>query len=98
LQRITSNDLIDNSLRLQDALSDDLLVTQKDTPFVVVMDYEKYRLIERYIYNMTHNTISKENLQKILNNDAPKELNLTIFERGAKLSDFSREDAYRESF
>ena len=36
-------------MRLQDALREDLLVTKRDKPFVVVMDYEKYRKLEKYI-------------------------------------------------
>jgi PHD/YefM family antitoxin component YafN of YafNO toxin-antitoxin module len=98
MQRVTASDLKQNSIRLQDALRDDLLVTKRDNPFVVVMDYEKYRLIEQYIYIMTNSSISKESLKKILKERQKKELNLTIFDRGEKCSDFSREDAYRDSF
>ena len=36
-------------MRLQDALRDDLLVTKRDKPFVVVMDYEKYVKLQNYI-------------------------------------------------
>jgi PHD/YefM family antitoxin component YafN of YafNO toxin-antitoxin module len=46
---ITASDLKQNSMRLQDALREDLLVTKRDKPFVVVMDYEKYIQIEKYI-------------------------------------------------
>jgi prevent-host-death family protein len=46
---ITASDLKQNSMRLQDALREDLLVTKRDKPFVVVMDYEKYRKLEKYI-------------------------------------------------
>ncbi|MCH9739821.1 MAG: type II toxin-antitoxin system Phd/YefM family antitoxin [Epsilonproteobacteria bacterium] len=98
MQTVTSSDLKQNSMRLQDALRGDLLVTKRDTPFVVVMDYEKYRLIEQYIHDMTKSSMSKESLREILENSSKKELNLTIFDRGEKLSDFSREDAYRDAF
>ncbi len=43
-----------NSIKLQDALRGDLLVTKRDKPFVVVMDYEKYKLIEKYIYKIAN--------------------------------------------
>ena len=46
---ITASDLKQNSMRLQDALRDDLLVTKRDKPFVVVMDYEKYIKLQAYI-------------------------------------------------
>jgi hypothetical protein len=36
-------------MRLQDALRDDMLVTKRDKPFVVVMDYEKYVKLQAYI-------------------------------------------------
>jgi prevent-host-death family protein len=49
---ITASDLKQNSMRLQDALRDDLLVTKRDKPFVVVMDYEKYKRLEKYISAM----------------------------------------------
>ncbi|MDQ7084383.1 MAG: type II toxin-antitoxin system Phd/YefM family antitoxin [Sulfurovum sp.] len=49
MQTITASDLKQNSMRLQDALRSDLLVTKRNKPFVVVMDYEKYKRIEQYI-------------------------------------------------
>jgi prevent-host-death family protein len=54
MRTITASDLKQNSVRLQDALRDDLLVTKRDKPFVVVMDYEKYKLVERYIYKVAN--------------------------------------------
>lgn len=42
-----ANTLKQNITILQDALRDDLL--KRDKPFVVVMDYQKYQLIEKYI-------------------------------------------------
>jgi hypothetical protein len=38
MQRVTASDLKQNSIKLQDALRDDLLVTKRDNPFVVVMN------------------------------------------------------------
>jgi len=52
MQTITASDLKQNSVKLQDALRGDLLVTKRGKPFVVVMDYEKYKLIEKYIYKI----------------------------------------------
>ena len=54
MQTITASELKQNSMRLQDALRDDLLVTKREKPFVVVMDYQKYKLIEQYIYKVAN--------------------------------------------
>ncbi len=39
---ISATEIKQNSTRLQEALRDDILITKRDKPFVVVMDYEKY--------------------------------------------------------
>jgi len=49
---ITASDLKQNTMRLQDALRDDLLVTKRDKPFVVVMDYEKYVNLREYLISI----------------------------------------------
>jgi len=54
MQVITASELKQNSVKLQDALRGDLLVTKRDKPFVVVMDYEKYKLIEQYIHKVAN--------------------------------------------
>ncbi len=59
MQTISATDLKQNSMRLQDALRDDLLVTKRDKPFVVVMDYEKYKQIEKYINKIANNETYK---------------------------------------
>ena len=57
---ITASDLKQNSMRLQDALRDDLLVTKRDKPFVVVMDYEKYVKLQSYIEAAKNYSIESE--------------------------------------
>jgi prevent-host-death family protein len=42
MHSISASELKQNSTKLQEALRDDLLITKRDKPFVVVMDYEKY--------------------------------------------------------
>ena len=54
MQTVTATNLKQNSMILQDALREDLLVTKQDKPFVVVMDFKKYQLIERYINNIAN--------------------------------------------
>ena len=42
MHSISASEIKQNSTRLQEALRDDILITKRDKPFVVVMDYEKY--------------------------------------------------------
>jgi prevent-host-death family protein len=42
METISASQIKQNSTLLQNALRDDLLITKRDKPFVVVMDYEKY--------------------------------------------------------
>jgi len=46
MHSITASELKKNSTRLQDALRGDLLITKREKPFVVVIDYEKYKNIK----------------------------------------------------
>ncbi|MCX6050937.1 MAG: type II toxin-antitoxin system Phd/YefM family antitoxin [Campylobacterales bacterium] len=42
MHTISATEIKQNSMRLQEALREDILITKRDKPFVVVMDYEKY--------------------------------------------------------
>jgi len=42
MHTISATEIKQNSTRLQEALRDDILITKRDKPFVVVIDYEKY--------------------------------------------------------
>ena len=42
MHTISATEIKQNSTRLQEALRDDILITKRGKPFVVVMDYEKY--------------------------------------------------------
>jgi len=64
---------------LQDALRDDLLVTKRDKPFVVVMDYHKYKKLEKYINKIAndetfHAIENLENDNDIITYSTKKEL------------------------
>jgi len=79
MQTISATELKQNSVKLQDALRGDLLVTKRDKPFVVVMDYEKYKLIEKYIYKIandeTYRAIDNlENAKEVESYSSKKEL------------------------
>ncbi len=43
MQTVTASEIKQNSTILQNALKDDMLVTKRDKPFVVIIDYERYR-------------------------------------------------------
>ncbi len=46
MHTISATEIKQNSTRLQEALREDLLITKRDKPFVVVMDYEKYTKLQ----------------------------------------------------
>ncbi len=62
---ITASELKQNSMRLQDALRDDLLVTKRDKPFVVVMDYEKYIKLQDYIEQVKSEAVEDDGYPSI---------------------------------
>ncbi len=65
MQQITASALRQNSMLLQDALREDLLITKRDKPFVVVMDYQKYQELEHYINKIANDETFRaiENLE-----------------------------------
>jgi len=46
MHTISATEIKQNFVRLQEALGDDILITKKDKPFVVVMDYDKYMKLD----------------------------------------------------
>jgi prevent-host-death family protein len=65
MQTVSASTLKQNTMILQNALRDDLLITKRDKPFVVVMDYQKYQLLEKYINKVANDTTFRaiENLE-----------------------------------
>ena len=47
MQTISATEIKQNSTRLQEVLREDLLITKREKPFVVVMDYEKYKKLQQ---------------------------------------------------
>ena len=43
METISASEIKQNSTLLQNALREDLLITKRDKPFVVVMDYQRYQ-------------------------------------------------------
>jgi hypothetical protein len=43
METISASEIKQNSTLLQNALREDLLITKRDKPFVVVMDYKRYQ-------------------------------------------------------
>ena len=79
MKTITTANLKQNTIILQDAIKDDLLITKEDKPFVVVMDFKKYKLIEKYINKIandeTYQAISNlENDENISTYNSKKDL------------------------
>ncbi|WP_193150953.1 type II toxin-antitoxin system Phd/YefM family antitoxin [Sulfurimonas sediminis] len=63
MHTISATEIKQNSTRLQEALRDDILITKRDKPFVVVMDYEKYiklKTIENKWNNNKESDLAKE--------------------------------------
>jgi prevent-host-death family protein len=65
MQSVTASELRQNSMLLQNALREDLLITKRDKPFVVVMDYQKYQELEKYINKIANDETYRaiENLE-----------------------------------
>lgn len=79
MQTVTASTLKQNTMILQDALRDDLLITKRDKPFVVVMDYQKYQMLEKYINKIANDETYRaiENLEEdkeVLSFNSKKEL------------------------
>ena len=49
MQKISSSHLKQNISFLQNALRSDVLITKQSKPFVVIMDYQKYKMFENNI-------------------------------------------------
>jgi hypothetical protein len=45
MKTISASQIKQNSTLLQNALKEDLLITKRDKPFVVVIDYERYQAL-----------------------------------------------------
>jgi len=43
MQTVTASEIKQNSTILQNALKSDMLVTKREKPFVVVVDYDRYK-------------------------------------------------------
>jgi len=53
MQSVTASEIKQNSTILQNALKGDMLVTKRDKPFVVILDYERY--LELIAKKRSHN-------------------------------------------
>lgn len=47
--KVSTSEIRQNSMLLQNALREDIIVTKHDKPFVVVIDYEKYKLLMPFL-------------------------------------------------
>lgn len=88
MQTVTASEIKQNSTILQNALKDDMLVTKRDKPFVVVVDYDRYQELianskKRKQKNWIKETFgvmsikeSEELLNEIYDNRVNKEIDL----------------------
>ena len=95
---ITASDLKQNSMRLQDALRDDMLVTKRDKPFVVVMDYEKYVKLQAYINKIENESVVDDGYPSISFDEACDRVADAVDRYRSDKSDYTElDDAYWES-
>ncbi|MEA3434029.1 MAG: hypothetical protein U9R13_05560 [Campylobacterota bacterium] len=86
MQTVTASEIKQNSTILQNALKDDMLVTKRDKPFVVVLDYDRYQeLIAKSRKHNQNNWIeetfgimSKEESEDLLEDIASSRVNKEI--------------------
>jgi len=66
-------------------MMDDLLVTKRDKPFVVVMDYEKYRRLEQYISALDVKEVKNDEYLSISFDEACERVSgaVDMYRRGA---------------
>jgi len=73
MQVISASKFKQNVSVLQEALTDDILVTKENKPFVVIIDYNKYKEIEKY--NKIPNEITIKAINNLENNQDIKTFN-----------------------
>jgi prevent-host-death family protein len=75
--RITATQIKQNSAILQEALKEDIVVTKREKPFVVIIDYEKYRKLEKMAkeYETTQKAKTMQNLWLKSAKESEKRLN-----------------------
>lgn len=70
MQTVTASQVKQNAMILQDAIREDLLITKRDKPYVVVMDYKKYQELQKYINKIAND----ETYRAIANLEEDKEV------------------------
>ena len=87
MQTVTASEIKQNSTILQNALRDDMLITKRDKPFVVVVDFKRYQelilhekkqknnWIDDTFASMSHNE-ADELIETIQENRVNKEINV----------------------
>ena len=75
MQLVTASQIKQNSTLLQNALKGDLLVTKRDKPFVVIIDYDRYLELTQKINIKKKKSWIEESAGIMSNEDADKMLN-----------------------
>jgi len=74
MQLVTASEIKQNSTLLQNALKGDLLVTKRDKPFVVIIDYDRYLELTEKINTKKKNNWIEECAGIMSDEDADKML------------------------
>lgn len=75
MQLVTASEIKQNSTLLQNALKGDMLVTKRDKPFVVIVDYDRYLELTEKIDSKKKNNWIEESAGIMSDEDADKMLN-----------------------
>ena len=75
MQLVTASEIKQNSTLLQNALKGDLLVTKRDKPFVVIIDYDRYLELTQKINTKKKNNWIEESAGVMSDEDADSLLN-----------------------
>jgi len=78
MKTISASQIKQNSTLLQDALRGDLLITKRDKPFVVVIDYERYQTLINLTSTQNQNDWMDETFG-VMDKEESKELMETIY-------------------
>ncbi|WP_457597100.1 type II toxin-antitoxin system prevent-host-death family antitoxin [Hydrogenimonas sp.] len=89
--KITATQIKQNSAILQQALREDIVVTKRQRPFVVIVEYEKYRKMEEAL-NRVEESERAERLKKAWLKSA-RESESVMGEEDAALYDALEDDA-----
>jgi len=88
MQVLAASDIKKNSSLMQNALREDLLITKRNKPYVVIMDYERYKALIQKERKMSRKDWIEKTFGSIPASDADEILK-TIYENRVNKEDDS---------